>query len=93
MEVFSQRLGKFKFILRITSILFLIWAVFSKIEGMGDSANVLLLFSGSISAFILIAEYAYKRLVKWSSNHEGDSLNELIEKMALSYEESMRARK
>jgi hypothetical protein len=64
-EVYSQRLFKFKLVLKITSILFLIWAIFSKIDGMDGSANVLLFISGSIIVFILIAEYAYGRLVKW----------------------------
>jgi hypothetical protein len=65
-EVYSQRLVKFKQVLKIISILFLIWAVFSKIDGMDGAANVLLFISGSIVVVILIAEYAYGRLVKWS---------------------------
>jgi len=64
-EVYSQRLSKYKLVLKITSILFLILAVFSKIDRMDGAANVLLFISGSIIAVILIAEYAYRRLVKW----------------------------
>jgi UDP-N-acetylmuramyl pentapeptide phosphotransferase/UDP-N-acetylglucosamine-1-phosphate transferase len=64
-DVYSQRLVKFKLVLKITSTLFLIWAVFSKIDGMDGVANVLLFISGSIIAVILVAEYAYERLVKW----------------------------
>ena len=65
MIVYSQRLVKFKLVLKITSILFLIWAVFSKIDGMDGAANVFLFISGSIIAVILLVEYAYGRLVKW----------------------------
>ena len=64
-EVYSQRLGKLKLVLKTTSILFLIWAVFSKIDGLDGTANVLLFISGSIIVVILLAEYAYGRLVKW----------------------------
>ena len=65
MIVYSQRLVKFKIVLKITSILFLIWAVFSKINGMDGAANVFLFISGSIIAVVLLVEYAYGRLVKW----------------------------
>jgi hypothetical protein len=63
---YSQRLVKFKLVLKIISILFLIWAVFSKMGGMDDAANALLFISGSIIAVVLVAEYAYERLVNWA---------------------------
>jgi len=63
--VYSQRLVKIKLVLKITSILFLIWAVFSKIDGMDGAANGFLFISGSIIAVVLLVEYAYGRLVKW----------------------------
>lgn len=65
MEVYSQRFDKIKLVLKIISVLFLIWAVFSKLDGMDGAANVLLFVSGSIVVVIMIAEYAYGRLVKW----------------------------
>lgn len=66
MYEYSQRLVKFKLVLKIISILFLIWAVFSKMGGMDDAANALLFISGSIIAVVLVAEYAYERLVNWA---------------------------
>ena len=72
-EVYSKRLVKFKLVLKITSILFLIWAVFSKIDGMDVAANVLLFISGSITTVIMISEYLYRRFVKW-----GRSIQSLV---------------
>ncbi len=42
---------------------------------MDGAASAFLFFSGGISAFLLIAEYVYGRLVKWGSTFEGGSLN------------------
>jgi hypothetical protein len=65
MEVYSQRLGSIKLFLRIISVLFLVWAILSKIDGMDFAANWLLNISLSIACFILVTEYGYGRLLKW----------------------------
>ena len=78
MEALAQSIRDFKLVMKILSILLLFWAVFSKMDGMDGVANILLFLSGSISCFILIGEYIYRRLVKRNSNLEGFSIDEFI---------------
>ena len=83
-EVYSQRLGRFKLFLRITCIMFLVWAIFSKIDGMDVAANLLLNVSLSIACCILVAEYAYGRLLRWGRSWQSQidigELSSLVEK-------------
>ena len=84
----ESKVRNFKAGLQILSILFLILAILSKLDGMDELALFLLTISGLISGGLLIVEYAFGQFKKWISS-EGPQLDELIRESIRKHEEEM----